>query len=61
MVEFTERINWRETGFSLKLHLDANMTNPEVTYNWETSRMKRGLNNEKQFEMPSRYWVDMSE
>lgn len=61
VVNFTERINWKETGFSLKLALNANMNKPDITYNWETSRIKRGLNHEKQFEMPSRYWVDMSE
>lgn len=60
-VNFTERIDWKEKGCSFKLALNANMTKPEVTYNWETSRIKRGLNNEKQYEMPSRYWVDMSE
>ncbi|MHA1148171.1 MAG: alpha-mannosidase [Promethearchaeota archaeon] len=61
IVEFTERINWRETGCSIKLALNVNMNRPEVIYNWETSRIIRGLNNEKLFEMPSRYWVDMSE
>ena len=61
IVEFTERIEWRETGCSLKLALTTNMNNPEVTYNWETSRIARGLNREKQFEVPSRLWVDMNE
>jgi len=61
IVEFSEKINWRELGCSFKLALTVNMNKPEMTYNWETSRINRGLNNEKLFEMPSRMWVDMSE
>jgi alpha-mannosidase len=61
IVEFTEKISWRELGCSLKLALSTNMNKPEITYNWETSRIERGLNNEKLFEMPSRMWVDMKE
>jgi len=61
IVEFTERIHWRKKGCSLKFALNANMNTPKITYNWETSRMERGLNHKKQFEMPSRLWVDMSE
>ncbi len=59
-VEFTERINWRETGCSLKLALTHTVSRPQVTTNWETARIQRGLNNEKLFEMPSRLWVDVS-
>ncbi len=61
IIEFTERINWRETGCSLKLAFTSTINRPTVTYNWETARMHRGLNNEKLFEMPSRLWVDISE
>ena len=61
IVEFTERIEWRELGCSLKLALTTNMNNPETTYNWETSRISRSLNREKQFEVPSRLWADLSE
>ncbi|MHA1675385.1 MAG: glycoside hydrolase family 38 C-terminal domain-containing protein [Promethearchaeota archaeon] len=61
IVEFTERIIWRETGCSLKLALATSLIQPEVTYNWETSRINRGINQKKLFEMPSRLWVDMSE
>jgi alpha-mannosidase len=61
IVEFTERIDWKETGCSLKLAFNVNMNNPEATYNWETSRIKRGINNERLFEMPSRYWADLSQ
>lgn len=60
IVEFTERINWKEKGCSLKLAVNSNLESPEVTFNWETSRIKRGINNSKCFEMPSRLWADIS-
>ncbi len=61
IVEFTERINWRESGCSLKLALTNTISQPEVTSNWETARVQRGLNNKKLYEMPSRLWIDISE
>ncbi len=61
IVEFTERINWRETGCSLKLAMTSTVSQPDVTCNWETARVQRGVNNKKLFEMPSRLWVDVSE
>jgi alpha-mannosidase len=59
IVEFVERIHWRGSKCSLKLALTANMDNPKATFNWETSRLTRGVNSEKLFEMPSRYWADL--
>ncbi|MGL1891449.1 MAG: glycosyl hydrolase-related protein [Spirochaetaceae bacterium] len=59
-VEFIERIDWHEKGCSLKLALTGNMDDSEMTYNWETSRINRGINNKKQYEVPSRNWVDMN-
>jgi alpha-mannosidase len=59
-VEFIEKINWREQGCSLKLALHTNIENEDVIYNWESSRIARGLNNPKRFEMPSKLWVDIS-
>jgi alpha-mannosidase len=61
IVEFIERIHWREKACSLKLALHTTLKNPVTTFNWETSRIKRGVNNPKLYEMPSRYWVDLSE
>lgn len=61
IVEFIERINWREQECSLKMALHSNIESEEVTYNWESSRINRGLNNPKRFEMPSRLWVDISD
>jgi alpha-mannosidase len=60
-VECTERIRWFESGYSLKLAIDTLLRNEETTYNWETSRIERGLNHSKCFEAPSRLWVKMTD
>lgn len=61
LVEFTERISWQETGCSFKLALNSTMDHPTATYNWETARVNRGVNHKRQYEVPSRMWVDLSE
>ncbi|MBD3352334.1 MAG: hypothetical protein GF364_12680 [Candidatus Lokiarchaeota archaeon] len=61
IVEFIERIHWRELGCSLRLAINANMQEPDANFNWETARIERPVNHEKLFEMPSRYWVDLRE
>jgi len=61
LVEFKERIRWHETGCSFKLALHTTMDNPTATYNWETARIERSINHKKQYEVPSRMWVDLSE
>lgn len=60
-VGFKESIDWFEPGCSLKLALHTTMDTPKATYNWETSRIERGINHKKQYEVPSRLWVDLSE
>ncbi|MBF9016773.1 MULTISPECIES: glycoside hydrolase family 38 C-terminal domain-containing protein [unclassified Oceanispirochaeta] len=60
IVEFCERIEWRETGCSLKLAFSTVEKDPDFTCNWETSRIKRDVNHKKIFEMPSRLWADLS-
>ncbi len=61
VVEFTEKISWRERGCSFKLAINPAMTDPKAIFNWETARANRRVNNDRLFEMPSRYWVDLSE
>lgn len=58
-VDFTEKIKWREKGVSLKLAVVANIEEPRFEYNWETSVIERSINNKTQFEVPSRYYVDV--
>lgn len=60
-VDLVERINWKETGCSLKLSVASTLDKPQATFNWESSRVVREVNKEKSFEMPSRYWADLSE
>lgn len=58
-LDCVERIDWSERGVSLKLAINANVASPTLFTNWETCQVPRGVNNEKLYEMPSRYWVDL--
>ncbi|MDC7232402.1 MAG: glycoside hydrolase family 38 C-terminal domain-containing protein, partial [Spirochaetales bacterium] len=60
IVEFCETIDWNETGCSLKLAFTGAMETGRFTTNWESSREVRDVNHEKIYEMPSRYWADLS-
>ncbi len=61
LLDFTERIRWREKACSLKLSITGNLKKGQFTTNWESSRVRRGVNSEKVYEMPSRYWADLSD
>ena len=61
LVEITEKIYWKQRACSLKLAINPDITDPKATFNWELARMQRTINNERLFEMPSRFWVDLSE
>lgn len=60
VLEITDRIQWQERSCALKLAVTLDSSAPKSTYNWESSRIERGINREKQFEVPSRYWADLS-
>ncbi len=59
LVELTERIDWRETGYSLKIAVSTRGRDPKVTTNWETCHIERPVNGPKAYEFPSRYWADL--
>ena len=58
-VDFVEKIDWRDSGFSLKLNLQTTYDNPKAVYNWESCVAERGVNNSSRYEVPSRYWADI--
>ena len=57
MITFEEQLEWKEKGKSLKVALPLAMDNPTFLTNMETCFVEKGVNNEKQFEVPSRYLV----
>ncbi len=60
VVDFTERIRWREMACSLKLSFAGDLKESRLTTNWESCRVHREVNSEKVYEVPSRYWADLS-
>ena len=60
-VEITNKIDWQSRGVSLKASFPLAVTNEKATYNLGVSTISRGNNNEKQFEVPSKEWFDLTD
>ncbi len=60
-VEFTERIDWNLSGYSLKTAFPLKCSNREATYNWQVGKVRRTSNNEKKYEVPSHMWFDLTD
>ena len=60
-VEFTEKIEWNLSGYSLKTAFPLKISNAEATYNWQVSKVKRNNNHKKKFEVPSHMWFDLTD
>ena len=57
MISFEEQLEWKEKGKSLKVALPLAFSKPKFFTNMETCFVEKGVNTEKQFEVPSRYLV----
>jgi len=60
-VEIDNRIDWQSRGVSLKAAFPLTVSNPEATYSLDNAAVRRGNNNEKKFEVPSRQWFDLTD
>ncbi|MBN2080452.1 MAG: alpha-mannosidase [Spirochaetes bacterium] len=60
-VEFTERIDWNLSGYSLKAAFPLACAHPEATYNWQVGKVRRTGNHAKQYEVPSHMWFDLTD
>ena len=60
-LEVSNLIDWKSRGALLKVafHLTANAR--EATYNMDLGTIKRGNRNEKQYEVPSHAWIDLTD
>jgi alpha-mannosidase len=60
-VETVNQIDWKTRGTLLKaaFHFSAEAT--EATYNLDLGTIKRGNRNEKQYEVPSHAWIDLTD
>jgi alpha-mannosidase len=60
-VEFSEAVDWRTLAANLKAAFPLAASNPIATYNWEVGTVQRPNAFERQFEVASHHWVDLTD
>jgi len=60
-VEFRESIDWRTLGANLKAVFPLAASNDNATYNWEIGTIERPTAQERQFEVASHHWIDLTD
>jgi alpha-mannosidase len=60
-VEFAAVIDWKTPASHVKAVFPLTAKNALATYNWDIGTIARPANTEKQFEMPSHQWVDLTD
>ncbi len=60
-VEFAEAIDWQSKSANLKAVFPLAATNKDATYSWEVGTVQRPTAGERQFEVGSHYWIDLTD
>ena len=60
-VEFSDAIDWRTLSANLKAVFPLSASNPLATYNWEVGTIERPTAYDRQFEVASHHWVDLTD
>ena len=60
-VEFSDGIDWRTLSANLKVTFPLSARNANATYNWEVGTIERPTANDRQFEVASHYWIDLTD
>jgi alpha-mannosidase len=60
-VEFSESIDWRTLNANLKAVFPFSAANQMATYNWEIGTIERPNAQERQFEVASHHWIDLTD
>ena len=60
-VEFALVMDWKTPASHVKAVFPLAARNDVATYNWDIGTIERPTNSEKQFEMPSHQWVDLTD
>jgi alpha-mannosidase len=60
-VEFAGAIDWMTSEANLKVVFPLTATNPDATYNWDIGTIQRPNAAERQFEVASHQWVDLTD
>ena len=60
-VEFSDAIDWRTLSANLKVAFPLSASNRMATYNWEIGTIERPDAKERQFEVASHHWIDLTD
>ncbi len=60
-IEIANAIDWKTSAAALKATFPLRAANPYATYNWEVGTIERGNDTDKQFEVPSHEWIDLTD
>jgi alpha-mannosidase len=60
-VEFGNTIDWKTLAANLKASFPLAASNQNATYNWDLGTIKRPNANERQFEVASHRWIDLTD
>lgn len=60
-VEFSNVIDWRTLSANVKAVFPLSATNPMATYNWEIGTVQRPTAFDRQFEVASHHWIDLTD
>ena len=61
VVAFGNSIDWRETAVNLKATFQLTASNPDATYNEDVGALKRPTAFDRQFEVVSHRWIDLTD
>jgi len=60
-VEFANSIDWKLLASNVKAAFSLTASNANATYNWDIGTIQRPTENERQFEVASHQWVDLTD
>jgi alpha-mannosidase len=60
-VEFANAIDWKTLSANLKVAIPLSASNKEATYNWDVGTIQRPNAMERQFEVASHRWIDLTD
>ena len=60
-VEFSNIIDWKTKEANLKATFSFRAANNLATYNWDVGTIQRGNEEERQFEVASHQWIDLTD
>jgi alpha-mannosidase len=60
-VEFSNAIDWRTLAANLKVAFPLTASNENATYNWDVGTIQRPNAQERQFEVASHRWIDLTD